>query len=257
VTAAPRPPDDDRPLDYKQQEVKFVEWSQGVTEDDYDIRQLLAMLGPISADAATPPPIAVLDVGGGIGTVGRVLAERLDHLRVDVVDNSVLARESFVRHDRVRLIFGDFLTMTETEHYHYVIFRTVLHHIIGASAAETRHRQRQAIEKAGRLLAPGGKIAVIENFYESYLGNDVSGEIIFQLTKLKFLAGLTRRLGANTAGEGVRFRSFDAWIRLFVEQGFVAAGDIAKQQRPMPAWQRVGLACRDRYQAIVEFSRAR
>lgn len=248
MTAAPEP------LDYKQQEVKFVEWSLDVTEADYDIRQLLAMLGP--AAAAPPPPITVLDVGGGIGTVGKVLAERLDRLRVDVVDNSVLARDGFVRHDRVRLIFGDFLTIPETEKYHAVIFRTVLHHIIGDSTAETRHRQRQAIQKAGRLLAPGGRIAVIENFYESYLGNDLSGEVIFQLTKLKFLAGLTRRLGANTAGEGVRFRSFDAWTRLFAEQGFAASGEIGRQDRPMPAWQRLGLVCRDRYQAIIEFSRA-
>jgi 2-polyprenyl-3-methyl-5-hydroxy-6-metoxy-1,4-benzoquinol methylase len=68
---------------FKPQEVKFVEWSQEAKPGDYDIAYIVNALKSIRK-----PEINVLDIGGGIGSVGRVLAESSDKVHVDVVDKS-------------------------------------------------------------------------------------------------------------------------------------------------------------------------
>jgi|HubBroStandDraft_1064217.scaffolds.fasta_scaffold00021_87 ubiquinone/menaquinone biosynthesis C-methylase UbiE len=236
---------------YKQQEVKFVEWSIDVSSEDYDIKQILESLRD-SGNRET----AVLDIGGGIGSVGVVLADNIDRTQVDVIDNSVLAEQNFMTHERVKLIFGNFLNMAESKQYDVIIFRTVLHHIIGATSEATYGLQDQAIAKAGRLLLQGGKVFVVENFYESFFSDDVTGELIFQLTRLKLFSNIFRRLGANTAGEGVRFRSFNSWSELFSRNALTASGKMSRQQRTMPLWQSIPFVCKDRYQAVVEFQQS-
>jgi SAM-dependent methyltransferase len=240
------------PDDFKQQEVKFVEWSKAVTARNFDIGEMVARLR-----AMEKRPLRVLDVGGGIGTVGILLAEATDDLSVDVVDNSILGRRNFVRHDKVQLVFGDFLSAEFTRKYDVIIFRTVLHHILGRSKTETVIRQRAAIDKASAVLADGGRVFVTENFYEPFIFSDITGEIIYQLTILKGLAPIFRRLGANTAGEGVRFRSFRGWMDLFATRKFKVTGEVKKQQWKMPIWQRVPFFCSHVYQGFVELEKAR
>jgi hypothetical protein len=76
---------------------------------------------------------------------------------------------------------------------------------------------------AGRCDA----IFVNEYIYESFIFNDISGWIIYQVTSNKFLSQLGRSLAnifpslnANTFGVGVRFRSHAEWCRIFKSLGF-------------------------------------
>jgi SAM-dependent methyltransferase len=234
---------------FKPQEVKFVEWSQEARPGDYDIAYIVNVLKGIDKTE-----IRVLDVGGGIGSVGRVLAESSDRVHVDVVDNSSLAAKHFQCHARLRLVYDDFLNVRPGRQYDAIIFRTVLHHIIGRSSRRTWELQHKAIGKSRDLLTDDGRLLIIENFYDPLVSDDISGEIIFQCTKLKTFAPIFRRLGANTAGEGVRFRSLKSWLRMFSDHHLEPNGEIImeKWNSPLPAWQRVPLLLRKKYQALIE-----
>jgi SAM-dependent methyltransferase len=234
---------------FKHQEIKFVEWSQEAKASDYDIAYIVNALKSIPR-----PEISVLDVGGGIGSVGKVLADASGAVSVDVVDNSALAKKHFLRHSRLRLVYDDFLNIRSLKKYDAIIFRTVLHHIIGDSSRATLAAQNKAIRKARDLLADDGKLLIIENFYDPVISEDISGEIIFQCTKLKTFAPIVRRLGANTAGEGVRFRSLKSWLEMFRAHQLVMSGNIVmeKWNSPLPAWQRLPLLLRNKYQALIE-----
>jgi SAM-dependent methyltransferase len=234
---------------FKHQEIKFVEWSQEAKASDYDIAYIVNALKDIRK-----PEINVLDVGGGMGSVGHVLAEASDKVYVDVVDNSALAKKHFLRHSKLRLIYDDFLNVGTRKKYDAIIFRTVLHHIIGNSARETLKAQHKAVAKARDMLTDDGRLMIIENFYDPVITEDLSGEIIFQCTKLKTFAPIFRRLGANTAGEGVRFRSLKSWLEMFRAHQLVMSGNIVmeKWNSPLPAWQRLPLLLRRKYQALIE-----
>jgi SAM-dependent methyltransferase len=234
---------------FKPQEIKFVEWSQEAKPGDYDIAYIVNVLKSINK-----PEIRVLDVGGGLGSVGRVLAEASDKVHVDVVDNSSLAKKHFLRHAKLRLVYEDFLNVPSDKKYDAIIFRTVLHHIIGNSSRKTLEAQHRAIAKARDMLTDDGKLLIIENFYDPVVSDDISGEIIFQCTKLKTFAPIFRRLGANTAGEGVRFRSLKSWLEMFRTHHLEPSGEIVmeKWNSPLPAWQRVPLLLRKKYQALIE-----
>ena len=247
---------------YKKQDEKFVEWSKDATEKSFDLKHIIAFLhDQIETSENNPPnvdrPLRLLDVGGGIGLVAKVLSQALG-AQVDVIDPSPLARDGFVESPKTRFHFGDYLTCNLSEPYDAILFRTVLHHFVGSGFAETSRLQSQGLAKAKQLLRPNGlkRIVVVENFYEPFLKQDLTGQLIYAVTSLRHLEALTRRLGANTAGEGVRFRSLASWRELFSQQAL----QIEKLWRDpdwgerMPWWQKLPLVCDQRYQGTLILS---
>lgn len=230
----------------KKQEFKFVEWSRDISAQTYDVSKIISMISTRSGGE-----IRVLDVGGGIGTVAKAIVDSVSNCEVHVVDNSPLAKEAFITDSRVKLFYEDFLTLNQNKSYQFIIFRTVLHHFVSDTETRTRELQSKALAKAKDMLSDDGVIFVTENFYEPLLGIDLTGRLIFELTVMKAFASLFRRLGANTAGEGVRFRSLAGWKILFEENELETQADILKQQWGMPIWQRVPFLCIDRYQALA------
>lgn len=234
-------------MNVKQQEAKFVEWSKGVSRNDYDVAIMIDRLKQRKSD-----DLQIADIGGGIGSVARAIATEVPNASVDVIDNSVLAGAEFIDVDNVRLVQEDFFRWRSRKSYDAVIFRTVLHHFVGRSSSETFRLQVSALHKARTLLTSNGVLFVTENFYESWPFEDLTGEIIYQLTGLVMLAPLLRALGANTAGEGVRFRSYSAWQAIFRHCGFEARSDVVKQKwwTGPPAWQKLPLLCTEVYQGF-------
>ncbi|GEM_PF-1947676 len=234
----------------KPQEVKFVEWSETARAEDHDIRKILNKLLDFKQEE-----ISILDVGGGIGSVGRLLITGSPKkVSVDVVDMSVLAKNKFIAHANLKLIFDDFLNIQTGKKYDVIIFRTVLHHIIGDTSRSTRQLQNRALSKAYQLLGDNGKIFVIENIYNPLVSDDVTGEMIYQCTRSKALASVFRRFGANTAGEGVRFRSCKAWMKMFDDNLFEIIDHVVVEEwnEQLPLWQKVSFLCKEKYQALIE-----
>lgn len=238
---------------YRQQDVKFVEMSRELTADNYDIQRIIAKIRTIGR-----PALRILDVGGGIGTVATALAEAFPESHVVVVDVSPLARDNFIPHARTSLVFDDFLSWQPAGTFDVVIFRTVLHHFVAPTESLTDAAQHAAIAKAAEIASPGGKVLVIENFYEPFATEDLTGRLIYALTRSKAIAHVTRLLGANTAGEGVRFRSLQSWTRLFEANAYSVQEVVRAPVSAwyIPKWQRLPLFCADCYQALVELERS-
>ncbi len=236
----------------KEQEYMFVEWSQSINENTYD----LAKINQILKDRFGEKSFKGLDVGGGIGSVAEVICNSFEKAHVDVLDCSSWAKNFFKTTSRKKLIFQNFFEFNSLEKYDFIIFRTVLHHFVGNSERKTLDLQITALKRAhAEFLKDGGLVFVVENFYQPIFGGDITGRLIYELTKLKAPEKLFRKLGANTAGEGVRFRSFESWSDIFVKSGFTIEEDTVSENWDFPMWQRIPFVCKRRFQALVVLRR--
>lgn len=196
-----------------------------------------------------------LDVGGGIGKFASIITENVDGCSIVVVDNSDLVCDSFVVNDNVTLVESDWFEYKSEYKFDFIIFKTVLHHFVETSEIKTRNAQVLGLLKAAELLKDDGILIVEENFYESaFRLGDLAGRLIYEITKLTLIEKITRKLGANTAGEGVRFRSMLAWEKIFQESGF-KIDQVTKCQWDWQAWQKIPLMGKDRFQAVLSLSK--
>lgn len=227
----------------------FVEWSRDIRPDNYDVTRVAELLRRMEQ-----PRLVGLDVGGGIGRYAKLVCDKVPGCRMVVLDKSELAAESFVRDERLELCCQDYFEYNPDQRYDFVLFKTVLHHFVGDDERETTALQKRALDKALRLLRPGGLLLIEENFYQGALGGDLPGRLIYAVTRSRRLEELARRLGANSAGEGVRFRSLRSWNKLLAEQGFLVYSAVRSPTwgKPWSLWQRLLLGGAGRYQAVLE-----
>ena len=155
-----------------------------------------------------------VDVGGGNGSFADMLLAAYPLARGVVLDPAeILLRENkphprkevkLARAENMDELFGE-------RKFDLILFNWILHHVVLDSYSKTVALQRSVISKARRLLKPGGVVSVLENLYEGTVVDGVPSRLIFELTKSALLKPLVSRLGANTAGCGVCFRSRKAW----------------------------------------------
>ena len=227
---------------------QFIAWSKSTFEDSYDVVALVKNLKTSGRKELTG-----LDIGGGIGTFAKtVVASCTDQqVNITVVDPGVEAAEQRIDSEGVDYVLAPFDAFETDKKYDFIIFRTVLHHLISDTESKTYETQLTALAKAKSLLKEGGFIFLTENFYEPWVGTDTTSRLIYAVTSSKAVAGIARKLGANTAGEGVRFRSSQAWKQIYDRVGMKVE---SSELHPwwggvMPFWQKVPLLCQDRYQA--------
>lgn len=226
-------------------EIQFIHWSNSIQSTDYDVKFVNNLINGTEKTC-----VKLLDIGGGNGSFADKISGKA---KVTVVDKSQLAADGFISNPDVTLAFEDFFTFTPDSTFDYILFKTVLHHFIGATETATLDLQTRALEKAASMLSTNGRLVIEENFYQGVFGSDITARTIFWLTRSQLFAPLFRKLGANTAGEGVRFRSFKSWEKIFSDQGFEV--DLLEKStdwaKDFPWWQRLPLLCIDRYQAIL------
>lgn len=170
----------------------------------------------------------VVDVGGGCGYFAKALQDSTSfEVRVIDTDSQSVA---YCRQAGLDASVDDALNPTPAGDEFVVCFNLVLHHLVGATEAETRNLQRRALSAWGKR-APS--IFVNEYIYESFFLPDISGWLIFQITGNAYLSRFCRliskiapSLSANTFGVGVRFRSHVEWREMFQDLGFDIAGTV-------------------------------
>lgn len=229
-------------------EIKFLEWSNSIVETNYDVVCVSDILKKFNGK-----PIIGLDVGGGNGKFASCICSIVPSCKMTVIDKSSIAINNFISNENVELKYEDYFNYNEESQFDFIVFKTVLHHFISHSELMTSELQERALLKSAQLLSDGGCIIVEENFYESFLGTDITGRIIFFLTKLKAFETIFRKLGANTAGEGVRFRSFSSWETI-INKANLEISTVAKSNTwgcKFPLWQRIPLICTRRFQAVL------
>jgi hypothetical protein len=175
--------------------------------------------GPVNL----PDGSMVVDVGGGVGHFANELASR-SALQVRVIDSDKASVDACLqlRNPRIQASIGDALSPEIVGDEYVVCFNLILHHLIGNGDPETGALQKRALSA---WIGNCRYIFVHEYIYES-LVMDLSGRIIFEITRSRFLSSVGKMIGkviasfnANTFGVGVRFRSQKAWCRLFEECG--------------------------------------
>lgn len=234
-------------FEYRKQDEMFVDWSKRISSDNYGAEFVRDELSVLKRDN-----LRGLDVGGGIGAFAKTVTDSVPNSFVEVVDLSPLARDNFVNSPNTEFVFDDFLARDFNEQYDFVFVRLLLHHLVSDSFSSSLAAQATALKKVASLVRPGGRIFIIENLYEPKIFTDVTGKIIYQLTKLQSLRSLIFRLGANTAGEGVLFHSEEIWYNLFESAGLgvISSRRSLSWGKNMPLWQRILLLCKHRFQCI-------
>lgn len=175
-------------------------------------------------------PLRIVDLGGGDGSVLDACLEALPGADGLLVDLAQVMLDSNRPHVRKRLKLGNLAdldaTLADEPPFDVMIFNVVLHHCLADDARATRTLQQDILRAAGRHLAPGGTILVLEQIHESPLVPDLTPWLIYRLTRLRTLAPVVRRLGANTAGVGVLFASTRRLRRLFADSGLALREEI-------------------------------
>jgi hypothetical protein len=165
----------------------------------------------------------VVDIGGGHGHFSNQLVAQLG-IKARVIDSDEQSL-ALCRRDygvRVECELGNALYPRIRGDEDVICFNLVLHHLVSDSEAKTRELQKRALmvwkQQAKYLF-------VNEYIYESHY-KDISGRLIYEVTVNSMLSHVASLVGklfpalrANTLGVGVRFRSYQEWLRLFDECG--------------------------------------
>lgn len=167
----------------------------------------------------------IVDIGGGCGFFAKQLADETS-LQVCVLDSDQQSIDTCVA-SGIDARLEDALEPRIVGNENVACFNLVLHHLVGASEAETTKLQKQALEVWREQVRA---MFVNEYIYESYVGN-LSGWLIFQITNSRILSMLGRTISwfvpafrANTFGIGVRFRAHREWIDIFNAIGLSTDG---------------------------------
>lgn len=167
----------------------------------------------------------VVDIGGGCGYFCKAIEDSY-HVAARVIDADPVSVDS-ARSLGVAADVGDALRPAVRPNDGIACFNLILHHLVGGSERDTLSMQIRAITA---WRDSNARVFVNEYIYESWFA-DISGMIIYRITKSKILSSLGRfvsrlvpSLKANTFGVGVRFRSCSEWRTIFERAGFEIIG---------------------------------
>ena len=190
-------------------------------DEEYVCDSLFAQIKPYYNIINKQQRFDVLDVGGGNGAYADRLLRTYSkaHLTVLEPDQYLLSKNS--KHPRKQVVQGTFQSAELINYSFDVIqFNWVLHHFISDNYKSSRALQLEALREARMLLRPGGRIVILENFYDGFLLNNLPSRVIFELTANRLISPLIRQAGANTAGVGVCFNSLKAWQQMLRDCDF-------------------------------------
>lgn len=149
-----------------------------------------------------------LDVGGGNGRFADRVLSAYPESRGIVIDNARALIDGNTPHPRKELhcasveSVGDVLDQRRVD---IVFVNWVLHHLVARSYRETTRYIDSLLTELRQHMSPRGRLSVFENMYDGLLIDNLPGRLVYRLTSSRGLAGLCRRLGANTAGVGCAF----------------------------------------------------
>jgi ubiquinone/menaquinone biosynthesis C-methylase UbiE len=139
------------------------------THKNYDLtrlaignEQLVQMLGNF-AEPALRPSLRVLDAGCGTG-VHLAAFEAAGFTNLTGLDASAtgLAASKAKLKSEARLVLGDIRQMPFAEaSFDLILFSFVIHHLPHQNGKELKAATTGMLDKASKLLAPGGKMAII------------------------------------------------------------------------------------------------
>ncbi|BAZ10908.1 hypothetical protein NIES4071_27320 [Calothrix sp. NIES-4071] len=154
-----------------------------------------------------------LDIGGGNGLFADKLLSNYPSSEGTVLDNSELLINKNKFNSKKALICDSVESLSLLkEKYDIIFFNWLLHHLVGSSYAESKSNILSALNSAIPLLSEHGRISIYENMYDGLILDGLPSALVYNLTSNSAIAGITKKMGANTAGVGVCFLSKNQWI---------------------------------------------
>jgi ubiquinone/menaquinone biosynthesis C-methylase UbiE len=170
---------------------------------------------------------SILDIGGGNGHFVDAVLAQFPHAHATVVDNApnlLAANRSDSRKTLLQRSVEDLPAALQGRSFDLVCLHWSLHHFVTDSYSDTVAFQRRALREAASLVSSGGRLSVFENLYDGLVWPSLPGRLVYAMTASRWLAPLTRLLGANTAGVGVCFLSERQWVNAFGDAGLDIEG---------------------------------
>ncbi|UCG59042.1 MAG: class I SAM-dependent methyltransferase [Phycisphaerales bacterium] len=177
-----------------------------------------------------------LDVGGASGALADFLLDKYPNAEGVVIDISkeLLNRNAENDRKQCQQLSAEHIADHFKPHsFDVIILHTLLHHLVTGDYESSDNMVRTVMGQCATLLAPNGRVSVVERVYEGRVFAESTSHIIFRLTSSKHLCRLCKRLGAHTAGVGVRFLPLRQWKTLFRETGYtILRCDVGQQLKP-------------------------
>jgi len=164
-----------------------------------------------------------LDIGGGNGIFCDKVLGTFPQSNAVLLDNSEYLISLNKRSERKKIVCDSVENIDKLfqgEEFDVVFLNLVLHHFVGNSYQSTYKNVRDTLLRLKPLLSSGGYVYIHEDFYNGLIFDGLPSYLIFTLTSNKMFSGFTRKLGANTGGVGVCFRSKKQWGKIINECGY-------------------------------------
>jgi len=183
-----------------------------------------------------------LDIGGGNGVFCDKVLDAFPKSTAVLLDNSEYLISLNKQSERKRIICDSVEhvdKLFQGEAFDVIFLNLVLHHFINNSYKATYKNVTDTFLHLKPLLSSRGCIYVFEDFYNGLIFDGLTSYLIFTLTSSKMLARWTRKLGANTGGTGVCFRSRKQWGKIIKACGYKIIHEGESHLFMFPLWKRV------------------
>lgn len=159
-----------------------------------------------------------LDVGCGNGFFVKKLLAECPNLSISVIDPSKYFLDQ-ISDPRINKIHGRLPDHLEgLGKYDLICMRAVLHHVTGETITKSQEIVKESLMALSEHLNPGGRVIVIDMFYDSYLYPAITRSIIFYLCKLQNKIGFQILPKEFLLGLDVCFFTKDE-LKLLYKQG--------------------------------------
>jgi 2-polyprenyl-3-methyl-5-hydroxy-6-metoxy-1,4-benzoquinol methylase len=188
-----------------------------VWEEDWRV------LKPLFDEQLGDRSFSFLDIGGGNGSFADRLLREYPNARGVVLDNAQELLDRNTPDSRKQLVCAsveDLSDALQGRTFEVIALHWVLHHFVTSSHRKTLELQRRVLRQVRGLVKSGGFVTLFENAYDGVIFDRLPGQLVYWLTASRLLKPLISRLGANTAGTGVCFRSSQEWTQECTGAGF-------------------------------------
>jgi hypothetical protein len=160
------------------------------------------------------------DLGGGNGSFCDSMISRLPTTRAVNVEISEALININKKNQSKTVMKQSLLDFLPQEKADLVSLNYVLHHLVGNDIRASYALVARSLHNARRMIDDHGTLLIFENVIVGRISDELSTRVLFSATSSRWMARVSRRLGANTGGVGVLYLGEAQLKRLVEAAGF-------------------------------------
>lgn len=172
--------------------------------------------------------LRILDIGGASGYFAMQLKSHFQNKNVEIYVLDITEYDTWRQAEFGRDIHfvcdsvENIGTIFQKNFFDMIFANRVFHHFVDESWKKTLAGMETSMKLIRQLLRRDGVFFVMDHFYDGLICDAATSFLIYHATsiKLPLLAGLVKKLGADTAGVGVCFQSEKMWTERIQKCGF-------------------------------------